>query len=49
MPNPHERFTVLYSTYQARVYGYAASRAGHQLAEEVVSGRPLGASPWKPN
>ncbi|MEV0586738.1 RNA polymerase sigma factor [Nonomuraea sp. NPDC050310] len=37
MPNPHERFTALYNTYQARVYGYAASRAGHQLAEEVVS------------
>ncbi|AQZ70328.1 Putative RNA polymerase ECF-subfamily sigma factor [[Actinomadura] parvosata subsp. kistnae] len=37
MPNPHERFTALYTTYQARVYGYAASRAGHQLAEEVVS------------
>ncbi|MFG1961107.1 RNA polymerase sigma factor [Nonomuraea sp. NPDC049028] len=37
LPNPHERFTVLYNTYQARVYGYAASRAGHQLAEEVVS------------
>ncbi|WP_188197829.1 RNA polymerase sigma factor [Nonomuraea sp. SYSU D8015] len=37
MPNPHERFTTLYSTYQARVYGYAVSRAGHQLAEQVVS------------
>ncbi|MET9246699.1 sigma-70 family RNA polymerase sigma factor [Nonomuraea sp. NPDC003709] len=37
MPNRHERFTVLYNTYQARVYGYAAGRAGHQLAEEVVS------------
>ncbi|MEU4406087.1 RNA polymerase sigma factor [Streptosporangium sp. NPDC023963] len=37
MPTPHERFTALYNTYQARVYGYAASRAGHQLAEEVVS------------
>ncbi|MFI6395521.1 RNA polymerase sigma factor [Nonomuraea sp. NPDC050540] len=37
LPNPHERFTALYNTYQARVYGYAASRAGHQLAEEVVS------------
>ncbi|MEV4186796.1 RNA polymerase sigma factor [Streptosporangium canum] len=37
MPNPHERFTALYNTYQARVYGYAASRAGYQLAEEAVS------------
>lgn len=37
LPNPHERFTALYDTYQARVYGYATSRAGHQLAEEVVS------------
>ncbi|MEU7004515.1 RNA polymerase sigma factor [Nonomuraea sp. NPDC046570] len=37
LPNPHERFTALYNTYQARVYGYAASRAGYQLAEEVVS------------
>ncbi|MGR6918742.1 RNA polymerase sigma factor [[Actinomadura] parvosata] len=37
LPNPHERFTALYNTYQARVYGYAVSRAGHQLAEEVVS------------
>ncbi|WP_260477807.1 RNA polymerase sigma factor [Nonomuraea sp. WAC 01424] len=37
MPNPHERFTALYNTCQARVYGYAVTRAGHQLAEEVVS------------
>ncbi|NRQ32421.1 sigma-70 family RNA polymerase sigma factor [Nonomuraea sp. NN258] len=37
MPNPQERFTALYNTYQARVYGYAVSRAGHHLAEEVVS------------
>ncbi|WP_230884046.1 RNA polymerase sigma factor [Planomonospora sp. ID82291] len=37
MLNPHERFTALYTTYQARVYGYAVSRAGHRLAEDVVS------------
>ncbi|NUW35528.1 RNA polymerase sigma factor [Nonomuraea sp. SMC257] len=37
MPDPHERFTTLYNAYQTRVYGYAVSRAGHQLAEEVVS------------
>ncbi|MEV0236504.1 sigma-70 family RNA polymerase sigma factor [Nonomuraea sp. NPDC050786] len=37
MPDRHERFTALYNAYQARVYGYAASRAGHQLAEELVS------------
>jgi DNA-directed RNA polymerase specialized sigma24 family protein len=28
LPNPHERFTTLYNTYQARVYGYAVARAG---------------------
>jgi RNA polymerase sigma-70 factor, ECF subfamily len=32
-----ERFTGLYDRYRNRVYGYAVSRAGRQLADEVVS------------
>lgn len=32
-----ERFTGLYDEFRSRVYGYAASRAGRQLADEVVS------------
>jgi RNA polymerase sigma-70 factor, ECF subfamily len=32
-----ERFTGLYDDYHRRVYAYAVSRAGRQLADEVVS------------
>lgn len=32
-----ERFTGLYDGYRNRVYAYAVSRAGRQLADEVVS------------
>jgi RNA polymerase sigma-70 factor (ECF subfamily) len=32
-----ERFTALYDEYHSRVYAYAVSRAGRQLADEVVS------------
>lgn len=32
-----ERFTALYDRYRNRVYAYAVSRAGRQLADEVVS------------
>jgi RNA polymerase sigma-70 factor (ECF subfamily) len=32
-----ERFTVLYDQHCRQVYAYAVSRAGRQLAEEVVS------------
>jgi RNA polymerase sigma-70 factor (ECF subfamily) len=30
------RFTELYDTYQARVFAYAVSRVGRQLADDVV-------------
>jgi RNA polymerase sigma-70 factor, ECF subfamily len=32
-----DRFTGLYDNYHRRVYAYAVSRAGRQLADEVVS------------
>jgi RNA polymerase sigma-70 factor, ECF subfamily len=32
-----ERFTALYDRYYRRVYAYAVSRAGRQLAEEITS------------
>jgi RNA polymerase sigma-70 factor (ECF subfamily) len=32
-----ERFTGLYDSHRDRVYAYAVSRAGRQLADEVVS------------
>ena len=32
-----ERFTGLYDSHRSRVYAYAVSRAGRQLADEVVS------------
>jgi RNA polymerase sigma-70 factor (ECF subfamily) len=32
-----ERFTILYDEYYSRVYAYAVSRSGRQLADEVVS------------
>ncbi len=36
-PEAIERFTVLYDQHCRQVYAYAVSRAGRQLAEEVVS------------
>ncbi|MGI5485643.1 RNA polymerase sigma factor [Microtetraspora malaysiensis] len=36
-PGPRDRFTALYSSCYSRVYAYAVSRAGRQLAEEVAS------------
>jgi RNA polymerase sigma-70 factor (ECF subfamily) len=32
-----KRFTAMYDTYRMRVWAYAASRVGSQLADEVVS------------
>lgn len=37
MDAAEERFTAIYDTYRARVWAYAASRAGSQAADEVVS------------
>ena len=36
-PEAMERFQALYADHQAAVYAYAVSRAGRQLADEVVS------------
>jgi RNA polymerase sigma-70 factor (ECF subfamily) len=36
-PESIERFQALYIRHHGQVYGYAVSRAGHQLADEVVS------------
>lgn len=36
-PDSIARFTSLYDTYHPRVYAYAVSKAGGQLAEEVAS------------
>jgi len=54
-----ERFTALYNTHDRRVYAYAVSRAGRQLADEIVSevfliawrrfaNLPQPALPWLP-
>ena len=32
-----QRFTALYDTYHRQIYAYAVSRAGRQVADEVVS------------
>lgn len=32
-----QRFTALYDAHQSQVYGYAVSRAGRQVADEIVS------------
>lgn len=37
MDDDRERFTALYDQYRPRVWAYAASRVGGQLADEVVS------------
>lgn len=39
MPDPEaaERFSSLYDRNYRRVYAYAVSRAGRQLAEEIAS------------
>lgn len=36
-PQAIERFTALYELHHGRIYAYAVSRAGRQLADEVVS------------
>ena len=36
-PDLIERFTSLYDEHYPRVYSYAVSRAGRQIADEVVS------------
>lgn len=36
-PETIERFQALYIRHHGQVYAYAVSRAGHQLADEVVS------------
>jgi RNA polymerase sigma-70 factor, ECF subfamily len=36
-PEAIERFQALYARHHGRVYAYAVSRAGRQLADEVVS------------
>lgn len=36
-PGAAARFTELYAAHHAPVYGYAVSRAGRQLADDVVS------------
>jgi RNA polymerase sigma-70 factor, ECF subfamily len=36
-PDAAERFTALYNRHYRRVYAYAVSRAGRQLAEEITS------------
>lgn len=36
-PDSTERFTSLYDKHYPRVYSYAVSRAGRQIADEVVS------------
>jgi RNA polymerase sigma-70 factor (ECF subfamily) len=37
MTEPDRRFTTLYDQWQPRVYAYVAGRAGHGVADEVVS------------
>ena len=37
VPDDIERYTALYNAQYPRVYAYAVSRAGRQLADEVVS------------
>ena len=50
-PDDSRRFTALYDAHHARVYAYAVSRAGRQLADDIVSDtfvvawRKLGAVP----
>jgi RNA polymerase sigma-70 factor (ECF subfamily) len=36
-PDRERRFTALYDIYQPRVYAYVVSRAGREIADEVVS------------
>jgi RNA polymerase sigma-70 factor (ECF subfamily) len=35
-PDPDQRFTAMYRAHHAQVYAYAVSRAGRQLADDVV-------------
>jgi RNA polymerase sigma-70 factor, ECF subfamily len=36
-PDDVTRFTELYERYRARVFAYAVSKAGRELAEEIAS------------
>ncbi|MGK5737606.1 RNA polymerase sigma factor [Micromonospora sp. URMC 103] len=36
-PQPDDHFTALYRAHHRQVYGYAVTRAGRQLADEVVA------------
>ncbi len=35
-PDPGRRFTAMYQAHHAQVYAYAVSRAGRQLADDIV-------------
>ena len=35
-PEPERRFTAIYDEHRPRVYAYAVSRAGRQLADDIV-------------
>jgi RNA polymerase sigma-70 factor (ECF subfamily) len=35
-PDPGRRFTAIYHAHRSQVYGYAVSRAGRQLADDIV-------------
>jgi RNA polymerase sigma-70 factor (ECF subfamily) len=53
-PDPERRFTAIYDAHRPQVYAYAVSRAGRQLADDVVGDtflvawRRLGAVPPEP-
>ncbi|GAB3864853.1 sigma-70 family RNA polymerase sigma factor [Micromonospora andamanensis] len=36
-PEPNDHFTALYQAHHRQVYAYAVTRAGRQLAEEIVA------------
>ena len=36
-PDPERRFTAMYRAHHAQVYAYAVTRAGRQLADDVVA------------
>ena len=36
-PDPGAQFTAMYEAHHAQVYAYAVSRAGRQLADDIVS------------
>jgi RNA polymerase sigma-70 factor (ECF subfamily) len=53
-PDASRRFTAIYDAHHAQVYGYAVSRAGRQLADDIVADtflvawRRLGSVPAAP-